>query len=77
MNKPGDVKLTVTVTATELIVNQAIYAGVDGPVLVEPVPGDLARVDDILRAEGYERTTGWTTGQSYEGLYLKADLIRR
>ncbi|HEU4751975.1 MAG TPA: hypothetical protein VFU47_02625 [Armatimonadota bacterium] len=77
MRKPGDVKLTVILTNEEMIVNRAVYAGVDGPVFSEPLPGDLARVDDILRAEGYERTTDWKTGRAYYGLYLEAELIER
>lgn len=77
MRKPGDVKLTVTLTNEEIVINQAIYAGVDGPIHVEPLPGDLARVDEILAAEGFERTEPWRTGQAYYGLYLEAELIRR
>jgi hypothetical protein len=77
MSNPGDVKLTVTVDQEDIVVNQSIHAGVDGPIFTEPVPGDLARVDEILKAEGFERVSEWQTGRAYNGLYLKADLIQR
>lgn len=88
MRKPGDIKLTVTVTDTEIVVNQAIYAGVDGPILVrdfDPAAdpdeirtlSDTDQVDAWLRENGFERTTPWNIGRSYAGLYLKADLIER
>lgn len=88
MRKPGDVKLTVTVSATEIIVNQAIYAGVDGPILVKEFDpatdpdeirmiSDTDQVDAWLRENGFERTTPWSIGRAYDGMYLKADLIER
>jgi hypothetical protein len=78
MRKPGDVKLTVTVDQEEIVVNQSIYAGVDGPILVERIGdvGDLDQVDGFLRDNGLMRTDAWKLRKAYNGLHLEAPLTQ-
>lgn len=69
-----NVKYTAIVTGTELIIRQAIRAGIDGPIFDGPVPADLEAVDLKLSGQGFMRTEAWRVSNGYAGLTLEAEL---
>lgn len=74
--KPGDITLTVIIDADEMIIREARYAGVDGPIKWLPRPADLDGAEVVLKAQGFERTSAWRVVTGYAGLTLEAQLSR-
>jgi len=76
-----DITLTATVDVDGLTIRQSIRGGVDGPICSIEFDGsgrpELDEVEQMIRAEGFERAGSWVLGNSYRGLYLEAPLIRR
>jgi hypothetical protein len=80
MAKPGDITYTAIVGAEELVIREARYAGVDGPIFTAEFDGagrpDLDEVEAMLAARGFRRSGAWVLGKTYEGLNLEAVLDR-
>lgn len=81
MNKPGDITYTAVVSADEIVIREARYAGTDGPIFSAEFDGagrpDTDDLDDMLKAQGFERSgRAWVLVKSYEGLWLEVTLDR-
>lgn len=76
MSKPGDITLTAIIDADEMIIREARYAGVDGPICWLALPDDLEKADEALAEKGFERITSWAIRKTYAGMSLEAILIR-
>ena len=81
MRKAGDITWTAIVSADELVIREARYAGVDGPIHSAEFDGqgrpDLSDVDEMLAAQGFTRTDRpWVLVKTYEGLALEVTLDR-
>jgi hypothetical protein len=81
MRKPGDITWTAIVDAEELVIREARYAGVDGPIYSAEFDGqgrpDLGDVDEMLAAQGFTRTgRDWVLVKAYDGLRLEVTLDR-
>lgn len=81
MRKPGEITWTAIVTAEELIIREARYAGVDGPIFTAEFDGqgrpDLGDVDEMLASQGFTRTgRDWVLCTGYAGLTLEVTLDR-
>lgn len=76
MRKPGDVTLTAIITADELIIREARYAGIDGPIGTLALPASTDAADAALEGARYQRITPWAIRTGYAGITLEATLIR-
>ena len=70
---------------TELVIRRSVWAGIDGPIFNREIMKkedpdampefELDAVDEILKAQGFERSEGWKIHQTYSGMSLEAELI--
>jgi hypothetical protein len=74
--KPGDITLTAIIDSDEMIIREARYAGVDGPIRWLALPSDTDEADKALEAESFQRITPWAIRKTYDGMCLEATLIR-
>jgi hypothetical protein len=51
------------------------HAGICGPAQNTGRPATLTEADEWLKAQGFVRAGDWTTGTTYKGLMLSAELI--
>jgi hypothetical protein len=76
MSKPGDITLTAIIDAEDMIVREARYAGIDGPIAWLARPADTDEADKALEDKGFQRITPWAIRTTYAGMSLEATLIR-
>jgi hypothetical protein len=73
--QPGDITHTAIISGDEMIIREARYAGIDGPIYCLPLPADLDRADAMLEEKRFQRITPWAVRKTYEGLALEATLL--
>ena len=74
--QPGDITHTAIIGGDEMIIREARYAGIDGPIAWLALPADLDEADRMLADKGFERITAWVVRKTYEGLALEATLLQ-
>lgn len=74
--QPGDITHTAIIGGDEMIIREARYAGIDGPIAWLALPADLDQADEALAEKGFQRLTAWTVRKTYEGLALEATLLQ-
>ncbi len=74
--KPGEITLTAIIDSDEMIIREARYAGVDGPICWLALPADTDEADQALEAKGFRRTSAWAIRKTYAGMSLEAKLER-
>jgi hypothetical protein len=74
--QPGDITHTAVITDEDgLIIREARYAGIDGPIHWLATPADTDAADEALAAKGFQRITAWQIRKTYAGLVLEATLL--
>lgn len=81
MSKPGDITYTAIVDGNELIIREARYAGIDGPIFSTGFSSEgrpnLEQADQILTGQGFTRgDRPWDLVRTYDGLILECKLDR-
>jgi hypothetical protein len=75
--QPGDITHTAVINDEDgLVIREARYAGVDGPICWLATPADLDKADEALAEKGFQRITAWQIRKTYAGLGLEATLLQ-
>ena len=73
--QPGDITHTAIISGNQMIIREARYAGIDGPIAWMALPADLDKADAMLEEKRFQRITPWAIRETYEGMALEATLL--